>query len=147
MIKAQHRERKHQTNAIPAQSRGSRVPQAAHVPAEEKRRFLVHERNTTHGVPGREGLKHARDLAEHRRRYRDVNRVGAKRYLQAHVVPRRVTASERVALGEREHEIESGLVLLAMVVDRHQQPAIEQEIASVARLHGKVQLGDEDRPV
>jgi hypothetical protein len=58
-----------------------------------------------------------------------------------------VTASGRLALLKREHEIEPGRLLLAVVGDRHQQPAIEEEIASVALLPGEVQLGGEDRPV
>jgi hypothetical protein len=58
-----------------------------------------------------------------------------------------VAASRRLALREREHEIEPGRLLLAVVVNRHQQPAIEQGVASIAPLAGKVQLGGEDRPV
>jgi hypothetical protein len=63
-VVTEHLERKHQANAIPAQPRGARIPQTAHVATEEERRFLVHERNAAHGAPRREGLKHARDLEE-----------------------------------------------------------------------------------
>jgi hypothetical protein len=58
----------------------------------------------------------------------------------AHVVPQLTTqALRRLALREREHEIEPRRLSLAVVVNRHQQTAIEQEIASVAPLANKVQ--------
>jgi hypothetical protein len=71
----------------------------------------------------------------------------ARRRYGVNLDSQHVAASGRLALLNREHEIEPGRLLLAVVGDRHQQPAIEQGIASIAPLVRKVQLGGEDRPV
>jgi hypothetical protein len=96
-----------------------RAALATHVAAEEKGRFLIDERNATHGVPWRESPEHARDFEQRGDAARVIVGPGAV----AHGVVMRAEHDDFISVNgacERDFDVGAGNALnLIVLTGRH----------------------------